>query len=246
VLQNFIKSLFLFLAILAFPVCSKAQIELSSGIDVNNPFLTNKYSSQLYYKQTDFGLHFGVSYKPTGTQFFPTLNFGFGLYKLPLRSFDNDVAVVNMDYLNLMLNGNYVVTFENDNSLYLIGGIGFADLKHTYLSVTGKNSGASQIALDSTANITTIFPAIGLGMEYVYGSAVNQNLYLSMGFYVQYIYLFDDENSYYVTVQNPQHNSQALNSNLVGHIIVPNFYLSLHFLMGKNIIFWKKHDSKYL
>lgn len=224
---------------------SNAQIELSSGIDVNAPVLINHYNSKLYYKQLGFGLHLGVSYKPTQTQFFPTLNFGFGLYKLPLADFDNNVACINMNYMNLILNGNFVLASENDNTVYLIGGIGATSLKHTFPVVSGGH-GIPTISIDSTGDITKLFPTVALGAEYVYGAATNKNLYLSLGLYAEYIYLFNEENNYFFTVRDPQSGSKQLSSSLTGHIIVPNFYISLHFLLGKNIIFWKKHDSMYL
>ncbi len=237
----------LFTIILFSSYCGYAQIEATTGIDMSYPLLINKNNNRINYSQISFGLRFGISYKPPQTQFFPTLDFSFGRTRLPLKQFEVNDVDLNFNYLNLMLNGNYVISLgENDNSLYMIGGIGFADLNQKGLYIAGKNGQAMNASIDSTANINKIFPAIGLGMEYVYGASVNRNLYLSLGLYFQYIYLLPENNSYYVTVRDFQGKYLSLNANLEGHPIIPTFYISIHYLLGKNLIFWHKKNSMYL
>lgn len=236
----------LFILCMCATVYSYAQIQVSTGIDMSYPLLLNNDNNKPNYGQIGFGLRFGVSYKPTETQFFPTLNFSFGRTRLPLKDFEQNVACVNMDYLNLMLDGNFVVPFENGNALYIIGGIGFAKLNRAGLTISGKNGGAMDIHLDSVANSNKLFPAINLGFEYVYGESNNKNLYMSLGFNFQYIYLLSERNTYYMSVRDYQQNNFGLKAGLVGHVISPNFYITLHYLMGNSIIFWKKKDTGYL
>ncbi len=237
--------LVLMLMIAALPVCN-AQVEVSSGIDMSYPLMFNKYNQRLNYGQISFGVRLGVSYKPQGTQFFPTLNYTFGRTRLPLQQIGTNVACENFNYQNVMLNGNYVITFNNQNSLYIIGGIGFMDYARAGATLSGKGGEASNINIDSVSNITKIFPSIGLGMEYVYGDAVNQKLYMSLGLNFQYIIFLQNDNYYHLTVED--YNLQktvAYSTYLSGHAIIPTFYITLHYLLGKEIIFWKKKDSRY-
>jgi hypothetical protein len=166
-----------------------------------------------------------------------------GRTKLPLVDFENNVAYMNINYQNLILKGNYVVTFNNTNSLYIIGGIGVSVLKRAGFGISGKNGGAMQIALDSIKYEAKTYPAMSIGLEYVYGNAVNQNVYISMGISAQYIYLLPGRNDYYLSVQDAQHNYLNFNPSFTGRPVIPNFYLRLHYLLGKNAIFWKKKKS---
>lgn len=225
---------------------SYSQVELSSGIDVSYPILLNEFNNKISYQQLGFGMHLGVSYKPAETQFFPTLNFGFGASRLPLQQFEKNVACTHVTFLNLMLNGNLVATLKNGNSIYFLGGIGFADLKTSFLSISGSGGEAMQIRLDSVTNVTKIFPAVGLGLEYVYGESVNRNLYLSLGAYCQYVMLLPEQNNYYFTVKDLNANVLNFKPTLTGHVYFPSVYISLHYLLGNEMIFWKHKDSKYL
>lgn len=223
-----------------------AQIELSSGVDMGYPLMLNKYNNSINYGQISFGVKLGISYKPQGTQFFPTLNYSVGHTRLPLQQIGNNVVGENFNYQNLMLNGNFVVTFSNQSSIYILGGIGYSELVRSSTTISGKNGDASAVSVDSLSNITKFFPAIGLGVEYVYGDAVNQKVYMSLGLSCQYIIFLANDNYYRLTVED--YNKQATleyNTYLAGHAIVPNFNITLHYLLGKEIIFWKKYDSRY-
>lgn len=222
-----------------------AQIEVATGADISYPLLTNNSNTKLNYNQVGFGMRFGVSYKPENTQFFPTLNFAFGRTRLPLKQFGDNVATVTLNYLNLMLDGNIVATFNNGNSLYFIGGIGFSSLSRAGFSIAGKNGEASKLYLDSVANVNKVFPAINFGIEYVYGASVNRKLYMSMGLNLQYIILLPGRNTYYADVRDYQGNTTTFNASLTGNAFIPNFYISLHYLLGKEIIFWKKKESSF-
>jgi hypothetical protein len=144
-----------------------------------------------------------------------------------------------------MLNGNFVITFENNNSIYLIGGIGFSDLKEKYPQVSGTNALQMSSHVDSTKNIFRLFPAIGLGFEYVYGASSNRNVYMSMGIMCQYVIMLADQNTYNVTVIDAQKVPVPIHASLSGNLIIPNFSITLHYLLGKSIIFWKKKESSF-
>lgn len=242
-LQRAIKYLVIVLFLL--PYRSGAQIELSNNIDFGYPFLINHYNQNLNYDQISAGLRFGISYKPTNTQFFPTLNFGFGSTRLPIKQFGNNVAIGNYNYLSLILSGNFVVNV-GQNTLYMLGGIGFMRFKYRRLGLSGSKAQQMEITLDSTANITKVFPTIGLGFEYVYGASVDRPYYLSMGLSFHYVYLFAGQNDYSFHVDGAQSTTLYLNGALTGHIIYPNLYIALHVLLGNNLIFWHKKSSYYL
>lgn len=238
------KYLFFFIVLLS-PALVKAQVEISPGIDMSFPVLLNSNNTNLYYKQLSFGVHLGISYKPTNTQFFPTLNYAIGQTVLPLKQFEKNVSDLAFLYQNVILNGNLVVTFENNNSLYLIGGIGFSYLKPRFPEVSGTNGLAMEVHIDSTKNSNTIFPAMSLGFEYVYGGSVNRNIYLSLGITFQYTILFAQQNTYYETVIDAQQKHVPIVADLSGNLITPNFNITLHYLLGKSIIFWQKKKSSF-
>jgi len=225
---------------------ANAQIELSNAIEFGYPVLLNKSNSNMFYSQVTGGLRFGLSFKPEGTQFFPTLNFSFGRTRLPMAQFEQNVAVINMNYLSLMLHGNFVIPFENGNTLYVLGGIGFTKLKERGLAISGHDALAMTIHKDSVLYPNKVFPSVGLGFEYVYGSAVNSKVYLSFGFMMQYIYLFTGHNEYYATVVDDQGRDVPVQGNMTGHVFAPTINITLHWLTGNSLIFWKKKDSHYM
>jgi hypothetical protein len=235
---NNIKTLFIAALLL---VCGKAsaQIELAAGIDLVYPILVNKYNEKISYQQFGGGGHLGISYKPELTQFFPTLNMGLGATKLPVSQFGDNVVVANISYWSTMLNGNIVATLRNDNTIYFLTGIGFSRINQRFISVAGPRGDAMKVQLDSLKNESKYFPAAGLGIEYVYGNSVNTSLYISMGLYCQYILLFQGRNEYFTSVRDLQGNDHHMASALTGGIFFPSAYLSLHYLLGDNIIFWK-------
>lgn len=218
---------------------ASAQIELSAGIDMVYPVLINKYNNKASYQQFGGGMHLGVSYKPEMTQFFPTLNVGIGASKLPLSQFGDNVVCTNIGYFSAMLNGNIVATLRNDNTIYFLTGIGFSRLNHRFLSISGPRGDAMKVQLDSLKNESKYFPAAGLGIEYVYGNSVNTSLYISAGVYCQYILLLQGRNEYYMQVRNLQGQNLPMATSLTGGVFFPSVYLSLHYLLGDNIIFWK-------
>jgi hypothetical protein len=235
------------LAFLLFllPTGVKAQIELSSGIDMSYPLLFNSGNNKLYYNQLSFGIRGGISYKPTGTQFFPTLYYSLGQTHLPLKDLGDIVSSLALRYQNVLLNGNLVITFENGNNLYVTVGIGISNLKAKYPDLSGPNALTMSSFIDSTGNITKTNPAVALGFEYVYGGAVNRSVYLSLGVSIMDIILLDKQNTYKISVTDAQNNTQTFIADLSGHALVPNFNITLHYMLGKEVIFWQKKKSSY-
>lgn len=234
------KILLIFTLLLSSATKAAAQIELSNSIEFSCPFLNNANNSKLIYGQFTAGIRLGISYKPTRTQFFPTLNYSVGRTKLPLQQFNNtNVATIDFNYSNLMLYGNFVFSLYDGNSVYLLGGIGFSRLVHKNLMLSGPGAGSMSIQLDSTKYIDKLFPAVGVGVEYVYGDAVDKNLYISIGFMLLYTYLYPERNYYSATV-NDNNTLIPISANLNGHPITPSINLTLHVLVGKYMIFWKK------
>jgi hypothetical protein len=218
---------------------SFAQFELSSGIDMSYPVLLNSSNRKLNYGQISFGLRVGVAYKPAETQFFPIFNLSFGRTRLPIKQFGSNVAALNFNYLNAMLNENYVVTFPT-SQLFIYGGIGVSYLMNKGLTVAGNNGGSYEANIDSTANVNKAFPAMNIGFEYNYGEAAGKDLYLTMGINLQYILLLADRNTYYLSVsQGYNHNNYV--GQFTGNVISPGFYIAIHYLLHR-----KKANSFYL
>jgi hypothetical protein len=167
--------------------------------------------------------------------------------RLPLKQFDENVLAVNTNYLNLLINQNIVFNVgERGNEIYAIGGFGFARWNTKDVYIAGSNGDAEKVHLDSVRNIEKYFPALEIGIEYVYGGAVNSNLYISMGVNLEYIYLFPKMNDYYASVTNTIGNNIPLHGSVTGNAFIPSFSLCLHYLFGKNLMFWKKKDHFYL
>jgi len=99
-----------------------------------------------------------------------------------------------------------------------------------------------KIDLDSAENVTKFFPAMGVGLEYVYGESVGRNIYLSVGVNVHYTIMLQDENTYYVSVTDAQSKNLQLMGDVEGGAITTDFHITLHYMPGKEVFFWKKKD----
>lgn len=223
-----------------FSCICNAQIELSTGFDLSYPELINSNNTKISYGQISFGVRVGVAYKPEETQFFPILNTSFGRTRLPLKQFGKNVAALNFNYLNVMLNENYVVKFPK-SELFIYGGIGFSYLINKGITVAGAGGETMQASIDSTANVTKTLPAMNIGFEYNYGESTGKDLYLTMGINFQYILLLDGRNTYNISVAAPGNNFYHYQSSLTGDLISPGFYLAIHYKMHI-----KKKNSMYL
>ncbi len=227
-------------ALLLLSFFGYSQIELSSGIDINYPFLVNANNTKLTYGQITFGFNIGVAYKPPETQFFPVLKSGFGRTRLPLKQFGKNVAVLSCDYINEMLNANLILRFPN-SQVFVYGGIGFSYLKNRGLKITGSGGEAMESFIDSTANVNKIFPAINVGFEVNSGVSADKELYLTWGINLQSILLLQDRNTYYIKVREPNGNTTSYTAGLTGFVISPGVYISLHYLLHL-----KKKNGFYL
>jgi hypothetical protein len=229
-IKKYGKRLLLTLCLIGSWSYSQAQIELSSGIDLSYPLLLNSHNSKIDYGQVSFGLQFGIAYKPENTQFFPILKPSFGHTRFPLQQFGKNVAALNFDYLNLMLNENYIVRFPR-SEVFIYGGIGFSYLNRKGLKITGNGGESMKATLDSTANINKVFPAINIGFEYNYGESAGKDLYLTMGLNFQYILLLNDRNTYYITIKEPGGTVLPFTTNFTGNLISPGFYIAIHYML---------------
>jgi hypothetical protein len=216
-------------------VHSYAQIEVSANLELGYPFMTNQYNSKILYNQLTPGVRLGISYKPEQTQFFPTLHYAFGRTKLPLKEIGKNVAVLELNYQNLMLSGNFVVHYENYSQLYVYGGIGVVQLKNKGLVVSGSDAQLIKARIDSTANIDKRYPAINLGFEYVVGNTMNNNIYISIGANVQYWYFTTNRNNYFLDITEADGNNYIAETSLAGHAFVPYFYMSLHYMLNEDM-----------
>jgi len=205
-------------------------MELSSGIDLSYPILINSTNAKLNYGQISFGLRFGIAYKPAETQFFPILTAAFGRTRLPLQQFGENVVFLNYDYLNVMLNENYIVRFPM-SELFIYGGIGFTDLTQKGIGIAGTGGEAMQATIDSIKYASSVFPAVNIGFEYNYGESAGKDLYLTMGLNFQYVLLLAERNTYYITVDEHYGLINSYKSSLTGNLISPGFYIAIHYLL---------------
>ena len=218
-----------------------AQIELSSGIDLSYPVLLNSHNSKLNYGQISFGVRAGIAYKPAETQFFPILNISYGRTRLPLQQFGPNVAALNFNYLNPMLNENFIVHFPT-SEVFIYGGIGFSYLKNEGIKIAGTGGETMKALIDSTANINKVFPAMNIGFEYNYGESKGKDLYLTLGLNFQYILLLTGNNTYNITIDKPGTGYTHYTTNLSGNVISPGFYIAIHYLLHVG----KKGGGMYL
>jgi hypothetical protein len=227
-------------AMLFFAMYSSAQIELSSGIDMSYPILINSTNTKLNDGQISFGLRFGIAYKPPETQFFPILTTAFGRTRLPLQQFGQNVVFDGYDYLNVMLNENYIMRFPA-SELFVYGGIGFTNLVHKAPGVAGPGGEAMEVAIDSIKNPSNVSPAMNIGFEYNWGESAGKDLYLTMGLNFQYILLLPERNTYYLKVDERYGVVNHYTTALTGNVISPGFYIALHYLLHVH-----KKSSMYL
>lgn len=210
--------------------CGYSQIEVSTGIDVNYPILINENNARVNYGQFGFGVRAGVAYKPEETQFFPILNLSFGRTRLPLKQLGKNVAVLNFNYLNAMLNENYVVRLPR-SEVYIYGGVGLTYYMRKGINVAGDGGENMKVGIDSELNVSKVFPAMNIGLEYNYGESAGKPLYLTMGVSLQYSLLLKDRNTYFFTV-NDKSGLNHYHADLSGNVFTPGFYIAIHYLVG--------------
>jgi hypothetical protein len=238
--RSFYKLIALLIILIASGSGCYAQFEVSTGIDMSYPLLLNSNNSKVSYGQISFGPRVGLAYKPENTQFFPILNVSLGRTRLPLTDVGSNIAVLNFNYLDVMLNENFVFHFTN-SEIYVYGGIGFSDLSQKGIKMAGSGGEALNATIDSTADITHVFPAMNIGFEYNYGESAGKDLYLTMGINFQYIMLLSNNNLYHISVERSAYVYDHDNVYLSGNVISPGFYLSIHYLLHR-----KKKQSMYL
>ncbi len=226
--------------LLLLAISGNAQIELSSGFDFSYPELINSNNAKMVYGQQSFGVRVGVAYKPAETQFFPILNVSFGRTRLPLKQFGKNIAVLNFNYVNVMLNENYIVTMPKCQ-LFIYGGVGFSYLMNKGIKVAGAGGETMQASIDSTKNVNNVFPAMNIGFEYNYGESAGKDLYLTMGLNFQYILLLSERNTYNISIAAPGNNYYHYQASLTGNVISPGFYIAIHYILHR-----KKSNNFYL
>ncbi len=123
-----------------------------------------------------------------------------------------------------MVNENFVADYGT-NRLLLFGGIGFTYMKTKGAAPSGNET--LQTSIDSTANITHLFPAINVGMEYAAYTGVNWHL--GFGVSVKYTVLFERKNDYYITVSEPGNKVYEYAAHLSGNLLTPGLYVAVHY-----------------
>ena len=111
------------------------------------------------------------------------------------------------------------------NRLVLNAGIGA-----TYMNCRGaapSGNETRQTSIDSTANITQIFPAVNLGLEYA--AYKTEHFSVGFGLSIRYNLLFEAKNNYYITVSEPGNKIYDYTTNLSGQLVTPGLYVAAHY-----------------
>ncbi len=235
-IRFFLRALWI-LPLLLIRLPCNAQTDLSAGIDIGLPMVITHSKTMITAGQISSGLHAGIVYKPDNAQFFPGLSCAYGRSRLPLQTGGRDVAALNFNYLDVMLNENLEINLRQGN-LFVYGGIGFSHLNKKSVAPSGVQTIVTTI--DSVQNIRKIFPTVNLGIEYHYGENSIHNFYVAIGAKIFYTALVADRNIYYVTVSEPGNNIYHHHTDLTGGLMKPCFYVALHYKIHK------KKSSQYL
>jgi hypothetical protein len=212
-------------------------LELSGGTGMGYPQVLTARHNMINAGELSAGLGTGICYKPKETRFFPSLNISLHRERLPLQVSGNNIAALRFNCLDISLNENYTVTFSK-SQLLIYAGIGLSRLTEKGVAPSGNET--TQTTIDSTANISTLFPALNIGFEYNPNENTDNTLYMSIGINFQYSFLYEERNNYYITVAEPGNNTYHYQSGLSGSIICPNLYIVLHYKVHK------KKSSMYL
>jgi len=212
-----------FFSVLINPLFCTAQVDISAGIGIAYPELFTG-SKIINSGQISSGLHATAAWRPEDLEFFPGIGVTYGATRLPLQNAGNNVAALNLRYLSVMLN-EYFVPDYGELRWLLYGGIGCSYLKSRGAAPSGNET--DQTSIDSTANITHIFPAINAGMEYA--TYTGANWHVSFGLYIRYNLLFEGKNDYYITVSKPGNKIHDYASSLTGHLITTGLYIAVHY-----------------
>jgi hypothetical protein len=212
------------------PFLGMAQFELSGGLELGMPEVVTSNNNFITPGQISSGLRAGVTYRPEEVEFFPSLQLSYGNVRLPLQEHGNNVAALNFRYLNLMVNEHYALQVAGGQFL-ICGGIGLSYLGSNGVAPSGVQT--IQTTIDSTANISKVFPAMNIGAEYHIGETEDRPLYFAVGVNVQYTMLFRNSNTYCVTVAEPGNKFYSYKSNLSGSLLSPVFYVAVHYKLRK-------------
>ena len=216
---------------LCISVCH-GQFDVSGGINVAYPVLSIPSHTAISAGQISSGFRAAITYTPEFTQFFPALNISYGRIRLPLQVSGRNVAALNFSYTGVMLNENYVIHFPQSR-LLIFGGLGISLLKERSVATSSAGAQYSNASIDSVADITKVFPAVNLGLEYTYGDISDANYYLSAGVNLQCILLAPGRNTYYLDVAQQGNTTQHYESSLTGNMLNPGVYVALHFKLHK-------------
>lgn len=215
-----------------------AQVDVFAGAELGYPLVATPNNTLINAGHISFGMRAGIAYHPETAIFFPSLNLSYGRARLPLQQAGNGVTELRYNYTHVMLDGNFIIHSPKHTWL-LYGGIGCSYLAEKgFPPHTGQ---ALSAVIDSTANISKVFPAMNIGFEYGKNIDAGKICYLAVGVNIQYTLLLTGQNTYYMSIAEP--NSSKYNSqqgSLSGSLMSPAFYISLHYRLHK------KKDSMYL
>lgn len=213
---------------LLYAVCASAQLDLSAGPQLTYPFIITRSGRTLNSGHLGAGLRLGADYAFNRQQFFPSLRLSFGENRLPLQLSGINEGALSFSVSSAMLNGCYLLTIR-DRRIAFYSGVGVYRIKLRKVVPSGTDN--SIVSIDSTANISTIFPAANAGVEYR-GRSEGKKFYVTAGISLNYIKLPDGANTYslHVMQDNKVVSSAA---SFEGHLLVPTLYLVLSYKIRK-------------
>ena len=212
-----------------------AQIDLSAGLHLGYPQMITGNSTMINAGEISSGLNAGIAYKPGELQFYPGLNFSYGNMWLPLQQAGVGIADLRFHTCNVMLRENFEVTLPR-SQLVLHGGIGLSTLTEKGIPISDRNSNTMHASIDSTGNLSKVFPAMKIGAEYHHGESPGQAVYVVIGFDLQYLLLLPGRNDYFLTVSEPN-ASFHYQTSLTGNMICPEIYVAVHYKVRRKKVF---------
>lgn len=210
--------------------CTQAQVYVGAGGQLDIPLLYNSNVGSYNHSLGAFGPRLSFSYIPQNTLFYPSFTLNSTSLLLPLVKAGD--VVVNMQFLqvNATLWANIKKQLSKNELHYGIGiGASYFHGRHTDLdgaidNVTGFT--------DSPPYIDTWMPSFNGRAEYIFPMSSEQPLYVGIGCKLQYIYFFDNDIKYNITITDQYKGAYLLQPELLGHLVNPGFYLSVYYRFG--------------
>lgn len=214
-----------------------AQVSAGVGLQVDFPLLYNKNVGSYNHSLGAVGPRLSLKYIPQNATFYPAVAVNMTAVTLPLIKTGDIVVNMRFFTLNASVSANHQKVYYNNRELHYGLGIGVCYLNGVGVEVRGAGNDIStnsfvSINEDSTY-ITSWLPSFHAGIEYVFPISSKKPLFAGIGGKIQYIYVFDNEKKYHISLVDNKYQYYQLEPNLVGHLIIPGIYITIYYKFGR-------------